>query len=101
MGVTMKAGLPALSAFALAVAFFAASAPLQADVETVETREMSFDACLRTIRKVASQMGIAPINIVETNILRMVRFPTVDGSVLVTCSEADRKMVITKSDKKS
>jgi hypothetical protein len=36
--------------------------------------------------------------VVETNILRIVRFNGSDGgSVLVTCSRPDQKMVITQS----
>lgn len=59
--------------------------------------EMSFEDCIRTIQSTASQLGAAPRNIVETTDMRMVRFITNDGSVLVTCSRADRKMVTTKS----
>ncbi len=62
------------------------------------TKTMSFENCLQVIRSTAADLGVAPINIVETNDLRMVRFPTVDGSVLVTCSRPDRKMVLTISD---
>ena len=70
---------------------FAAPAALVAGLITpasaqTQTRTMSFEACLETIRKVASDLGVAPINIVETDIARIVRFPTSDGSVVVTCS---------------
>jgi hypothetical protein len=65
--------------------------------EESTTRDMSFEDCLRTIRKVASDLGVAPINIVETDILRIVRFLTSDGSVLVTCSKPDNKLIITKN----
>jgi hypothetical protein len=58
---------------------------------------MSFEQCLQVIRQTASELGVAPINIVETNILRMVRFCTTDGSVLITCSDPDQKMVLTAS----
>jgi hypothetical protein len=61
------------------------------------SQSMSFEQCLQAIRNTASRLGIAPINIVETNILRMVRFCAHDESVLVTCSQPDRKMVITTS----
>lgn len=57
-----------------------------------QTRSMPFEDCLATIRRTAGELGVAPINIVETDILRMVRFPTTDGSVLVTCSKPDQKM---------
>ena len=62
------------------------------------TKTMSFENCLQVIRSTAVDLGVAPINIVETNDLRMVRFPTADGSVLVTCSRPDRKMVLTISE---
>ena len=58
---------------------------------------MSFADCGKVIQRTAEQLGTTPINIVETTDLRMVRFPTVDGSVLVTCSRPDEKMVLTVS----
>lgn len=61
------------------------------------SKTMSFEACIATIQRVAGDLGVVPINIVETGILRMVRFPTDDGSVLITCSKPDRKLVITRS----
>jgi len=66
------------------------------DVEST-SQSMSFQECLQVIQRTSSQLGVAPINIVETSIMRMVRFPTNDGSVLVTCSGPDRKMVLTHS----
>ena len=58
---------------------------------------MSFEDCQKLIRRFADSLGKAPINIVESEILRMVRFPASDGSVLVTCSKPDGKVVITRS----
>lgn len=60
---------------------------------------MAFEDCIRTIQRTAAQLGVAPQNIVETPDVRMVRFNTSDGSVLVTCSRADHKMVTTASSK--
>jgi hypothetical protein len=60
-------------------------------------RSMPFEQCLQVIRRTASELAVAPVNIVETDILRMVRFCTVDGSVLVSCSRPDEKMVLTRS----
>lgn len=60
-----------------------------------KSQTMDFEQCLRTIRELSSELRVAPINIAETNDMRMVRFPTADGSVLVTCSRPDRKMVVT------
>lgn len=62
-----------------------------------ESRPMSFEACLATIRGYASETKVAPVAIVETSDLRIVRFPAADGSVLVTCSRPDGRMVLTKS----
>jgi len=47
-----------------------------------------------------SQYGVAPINVVETSDVRIVRFLTSDGSVLISCSRPDRKMVVTISLKR-
>lgn len=60
--------------------------------------DMSFDDCLSLIRRTSSDLGVAPKNIVETDIMRMVRFEASDGTVLVTCSRPDGKAVITRSD---
>ena len=68
--------------------------------EVIETERMSFERCTEVIQRMAEQIGLAPINLVETSVLRMVRFPTNDGSgesILVTCSKPDRKLVISKS----
>ncbi len=82
-------------AFVLALLLVPAAAQAQA---RSQKRSMSFESCLETIRKTARKLGIASINVVETNILRIVRFNGSDGgSVLVTCSRPDRKMVITLS----
>jgi hypothetical protein len=72
--------------------------PMTAYSQESQTRNMSFAECLATIRNVSAQLGVAPIIIVDTSILRMVRFPTITGSVLVTCSRPDRTMVLTVTD---
>lgn len=53
--------------------------------------------CLGTIRGLASDIGMTPINIVETDIIRIVRFPASDGSILITCSKLDNKMTVTRN----
>ncbi|WP_323015481.1 hypothetical protein [Devosia sp.] len=83
-----------LAASALAVCL---SVPAQAAVES-QAVSMSFEACLGKIRSTAAQLGQAPINIAETNELRMVKFLTSDGSVMITCSRPDGRMIVTKSD---
>ncbi|MBK8174810.1 MAG: hypothetical protein IPK66_05925 [Rhodospirillales bacterium] len=62
-----------------------------------KTISMTFENCQLLIRRTADQVGQAPINIVDSEILRMVRFVTSDGSVLVTCSKPDEKAMITRS----
>ena len=61
------------------------------------TRSMDFESCLTAIRSMADDLAIAPVNIVESNELRIVRFNTSDASVLVTCSRPDRKMIVVQS----
>lgn len=63
------------------------------------SRPMSFEKCIATIQVMSERFG-APENIVETSILRIVRYHTSDGSVLVTCSKPDRKMVVTQSTRR-
>ena len=68
--------------------------------EVIKTERMSFERCNEVIQQMAEQIGVAPINLVETSVLRMVRFPTNDGSgesILITCSKPDRKLVLSKS----
>jgi len=74
---------------------FAFVNPLHA--QNSKSESMSFGNCLQLIRNVSAELATAPENIVETNDLRMVRFNTSDGSVLVTCSRPDNKMVLTIS----
>ena len=61
------------------------------------TKTMDFQVCLQTIPAMATDSAVAPINIVETTALRIVRFNTSDGSVLVTCSRDDNKLVMVQS----
>jgi hypothetical protein len=62
------------------------------------TKSMPFSQCLETIKRTAQQLGVTPVIIVNSGIMRMVRMPTDDGSsVLVTCSKPDQTMVMTVS----
>lgn len=61
------------------------------------TKTMDFQVCIQTIQTMSGEMGVAPINIVETPDVRIVRFNTSDGSVLVTCSKPDNKLVMVQS----
>ena len=82
------------------VLFFSVTVSLIADpvfAQQSTSKSMSFSNCLKVIRDTSQQLGIAPRNNVETNDLRMVKFVTSNGDVLVTCSRPDRKMVLTIS----
>ena len=80
-----------------ALAISAATAGL---ADTTKTTNTSFEKCLALIQAAATNTGVAPVNIVETSILRMVRFPAADGSLLITCSKPDAKMIVQQSSKR-
>lgn len=66
-----------------------------------EQREsMSFVKCLASIRALGAQTGTTPTNIIETENLRVVRFPAADGSMLVTCNGIEGFRVINLSSKR-
>jgi hypothetical protein len=81
--------LPAL-ALALSVSTAAAMET------TSRTLPLAFNKCLGIIRYTGVQTGVPPVNIVKTHSMRMARFDTEGGSVLITCSRADQKIVITR-----
>jgi hypothetical protein len=58
---------------------------------------MGFEICLKAISLTASNVGVAPLNIVETSDVRIVRFPTSEGSIMLTCSRPDQRLVVTTS----
>jgi hypothetical protein len=64
---------------------------------TSTSEALDFDECVRRIEVLSDQFDMAPINIVDTSILRIARFVMSDGSVLISCSRADQKMVVTRS----
>jgi hypothetical protein len=64
-----------------------------------QRKTMPFDQCLTLIQTMGTQLGVAPVNIVETTAMRMVRFPATDGSVLMTCERPDT-MILTRSSHK-
>ena len=84
------------TAFCLAVAAFAAVAPVAAQSSPeMTTQQMPFDQCLAVIQASAADLGVAPVDIVETDTVRMVRFLFSDGSVLITCSAIGNTMAVT------
>jgi hypothetical protein len=73
------------------------SAASALELGTNEER-MSFKKCLAVIQKTARDARIAPVNIVETRAMRMVRFSVVDGWILITCGGGVMK--VTTSQRK-
>ena len=65
-----------------------------------QTMSMSFQECIAKREAVITQLGVNPrdiIPVVNTNVMTMTKLCTVDGSIIVTCSKPDRKMVVTTS----
>jgi hypothetical protein len=65
-----------------------------------QTMTLSFEECIARRDAVITQLGINPrdiIPVVNTNIMTMTKLCTADGSLIVTCSKPDRKMVLTQS----
>ena len=86
------------TAFWLAVTTLTAAGPATApNSPETDTRSMPFDQCLSVIQSSAADLGVAPVNIVETATVRMVRFLFSDGSVQITCSAIGNTMAVTLS----
>lgn len=69
---------------------------------TSQSHRATFDECLATQAKVVAQLNVAPSRIkpiVNTSVMTMTRICVDDGSVIISCSKPDEKMVITQSDK--
>lgn len=91
----MKAFLTVVqAAIVSAVATVAMAAP------TSTSEPMDFRTCVASIDAVANKLGMSPTVIVDTAIMKMVRFHTGDGSLLVTCSKPDRKRIFTESSRR-
>ncbi len=61
---------------------------------------MSFEKCQATQANTIAQLNVPSgdiVQIVNTSSMTMTRIYVDDGSVLITCSAPDNKMVITKS----
>lgn len=57
----------------------------------------SFDDCLDWLKLYEAQNKTTPITIMESSIVRMIRFPTNDGTKTLTCSKLDNNLVITST----
>ena len=68
--------------------------PDRSEVTSSRSLPMPFEACKEWIVQTADQIGSAPVTLVDSRDVRIVRFQADNGSVLVTCSRKDRKAVI-------
>ncbi len=66
--------------------------------QPTSSRTLPFSECVAFIYASAASFGIDPITIVNTDIMKVVRLPAQGGSVLMTCSRPDQKLVIVQSD---
>lgn len=85
----------------VAILVAAVSSVAWSDVSS-QSVNATFDQCLATQSKVIAQLNVPPddiVHIVNTSQMTVTRICTADGSVLISCSKPDEKMVITKSSK--
>jgi hypothetical protein len=66
-------------------------------VFAVYEKPMDLSSCQRFTTILATNLRVAPTNLVETTIFRLVRWPTDFGSMLLSCSGPDAKAVIALS----
>ncbi len=72
--------------------------PESAKTEVLGTQTMSYSDCHAKIETIASLLGVRPDYSVQSDLLTMGRFWLKEGrdeSILVTCSEPDRKKMVT------
>jgi hypothetical protein len=62
-----------------------------------DARDLPFEDCLLLIQDVGQSLGVEATSVVETSDMRFVRFSVSDGSLLVTCSRPDSKIVMVRS----
>lgn len=61
-----------------------------------EVTRIPFEECVDIMQKMASGLGVTPINVVNTSIMKMVRIPTADGEITVSCVKPTQKMTVIK-----
>ncbi|MFG0466586.1 hypothetical protein ACF8LF_18420 [Pseudomonas putida] len=67
-----------------------------------KSMSMSFERCQAVQQSTIAQLGVPAsdvISVVNTKALTITRVLTSDGSILISCSAPDQKMVITTSTK--
>jgi len=73
--------------------------PEQGPVNNTQAKAMSFSTCKVAVENVMSQLrGEYPVRtVVNSGIMYMVKAWTNDGVITATCSEPDRRMVLTQA----
>ncbi len=90
-----------LGVVALIAVLAGVSAPRAANAVTrSQTATLPFEQCVGNIESLTIQFGIMPIKVLDLPDIKIARFITPDGFVLVTCSKADQQMSVTQSSDK-
>lgn len=84
---------------ALMLALLALPAHASSERETV-TQTISFKGCLAAAQKLADQVGVKLVRVIDTASVKMFRVPGSDGTISVTCSAKERKMVLSRTPKR-
>lgn len=85
------------TAFATLILLGATQAFAAAESNSVS---MSFEKCQAVQAKTIAQLNVPAsdiVHVVNTSTLTITKIYTTDGSILISCSNPDQKMVITKS----
>ena len=78
-------------------ASFAAAILAGSGASETQTIALPFDQCLEAIISTGRQLDVLPSDIRNVPDGVQVRFDTTDGTVLVTCSRTNARMVIVKT----
>jgi hypothetical protein len=63
-----------------------------------ETRQasMSFEDCVSLVDDVSEELGVAPVSILRTSDMWVMRVDAVDGSLLLSCSRPANRLTLTR-----
>jgi hypothetical protein len=88
-----------VKSLSIAALMFLSSSQVFAQAESTSVN-MSFEKCQSVQANTIAQLDVPAndiVHVVNTSILTITKIYTVDGSILISCSNPDQKMVITKS----
>lgn len=80
-----------------AFGIFSASLSAQAEEANTRVATMPYSECLAIIAEASSEVGEAPVQLINNEDETSVRINAADGFVTVSCSRANNKMVLSKS----